>query len=274
MIDMAVVGGGLAGGLAALAVRRAHPELNVAIFEAGDSLGGNHRWSWFASDLDAPGTQLMAGFATTKWSGGYDVAFPGHTRHLSSPYRSLASRDFDAALRSELPAAAIRTQARAAKLAAGGVTLASGEHIAARCVIDCRDFTPSAQLRGGFVHPLTSYTLPFAVANALALARHARLPGDQLAALFEDRAQRHWQATRFYRSLGRMLFDAAEPEERYRVFERFYRLREPLIERFYAGNSSTADKLRILSGKPPVSVLAAIRALLGKGSPLVHERSQ
>ncbi|MCZ4264654.1 lycopene beta-cyclase CrtY [Erythrobacter sp. G21629-S1] len=391
MIDMAVVGGGLAGGLAALAVRRAHPELNVAIFEAGDSLGGNHRWSWFASDLDAPGTQLMAGFATTEWSGGYDVAFPGHTRHLSSPYRSLASRDFDAALRSELPAAAIRTQARAAKLAAGGVTLASGEHIAARCVIDCRDFTPSAQLRGGwqvfvgrhlrtrtahgvadpivmdtrvaqhgayrfvytlplgpnelfvedtyyadepaldraalearidryctamgwhgdrlggetgvlpvitggdfaayrpalggagvvrsgarggFVHPLTSYTLPFAVANALALARHARLSGDQLAALFEDRAQRHWQATRFYRSLGRMLFDAAEPEERYRVFERFYRLREPLIERFYAGNSSTADKLRILSGKPPVSVLAAIRALLGKGSPLVHERSQ
>ncbi|MEP0560126.1 MAG: lycopene cyclase family protein, partial [Qipengyuania citrea] len=99
MIDMAVVGGGLAGGLAALAVRRAHPELNVAIFEAGDSLGGNHRWSWFASDLDAPGTQLMAGFATTEWSGGYDVAFPGHTRHLSSPYRSLASRDFDAALR-------------------------------------------------------------------------------------------------------------------------------------------------------------------------------
>ena len=303
MIDMAVVGGGLAGGLAALAVRRAHPELNVAIFEAGDSLGGNHRWSWFASDLDAPGTKLIAGFATTEWSGGYDVAFPGHTRHLSSPYRSLASRDFDAALRSELPATAIRTQARAAKLAAGGVTLASGEHIAARCVIDCRDFTPSAQLRGGWqvfvgrhlrtrtahggADPIVMdtrvaqhgayrfvYTLPFAVANALALARHARLPGDQLAALFEDRAQRHWQATRFYRSLGRMLFDAAEPEERYRVFERFYRLREPLIERFYAGNSSTADKLRILSGKPPVSVLAAIRALLGKGSPLVHERSQ
>ncbi len=74
MIDMAVVGGGLAGGLAALAVRRAHPELNIAIFEAGESLGGNHRWSWFASDLDAPGTQLMAGFATTAWSGGSDVA--------------------------------------------------------------------------------------------------------------------------------------------------------------------------------------------------------
>ena len=135
----------------------------------------------------------------------------------------------------------------------------------------CSAFADNAAAKASFA------SSPFAdnaVANALALARHARLPGDQLAALFEDRAQRHWQATRFYRSLGRMLFDAAEPEERYRVFERFYRLREPLIERFYAGNSSTADKLRILSGKPPVSVLAAIRALLGKGSPLVHERSQ
>ena len=71
-----------------------------------------------------------------------------------------------------------------------------------------------------------------------------------------------------------MLFDAARPEERYRVFERFYRLREPLVERFYAGRPTRADKLRILSGKPPVPVLAAIRALLGKGSPLVHERSQ
>ena len=127
--------------------------------------------------------------------------------------------------------------------------------------------------RGGFVHPLTSYTLPFAVANALVLAREARLPGEQLAALFDKRARDHWRAMRFYRSLGRMLFDAAQPEERYRVFERFYRLREPLVERFYAGRTTRLDKLRILSGKPPVSVFAAIRALLGKGRPLVHERS-
>ena len=128
--------------------------------------------------------------------------------------------------------------------------------------------------RGGFTHPLTSYTLPFAVANALVLAREAMLPGEQLAALFEKRAHDHWRAMRFFRRLGRMLFDAARPDERYRIFERFYRLREPLIERFYAGAPTYGDKLRILSGKPPVPVTDAVRALLGKGSPLVHEKPQ
>ncbi|MEX0342733.1 MAG: lycopene cyclase family protein, partial [Erythrobacter sp.] len=127
--------------------------------------------------------------------------------------------------------------------------------------------------RGGFTHPLDSYTLPFAVADALALARQASLPAAQPATSFDARAHAHWRATSFYRLLGRMLFDAAKPLERYRVFERFYRLREPLIERFYAGCSTRADKLRILSGKPPVPVIAAIGALLGKGSPLVHERT-
>ena len=391
VIDMAIVGGGLAGGLAALAVQHAHPHLRLALFEAGEALGGNHRWSWFASDLDPDGAALLARFPATEWAGGYDVFFPRHNRTLGSAYRSLASRDFDATLRRELPSEAIRTRCSVADVAPRHITLASGEQVAARAVVDCRDFTPSPHLRGGwqlfmgqhlrtpaphgvsrpivmdarvrqhdayrfvytlplgtdelfvedtyyadspaldrdalsgridrycdkmawqgeiigsetgvlpvitggdfaayrrglgppgivhsgarggFTHPLTSYTLPFAVANALVLARHASLPGDQLAALFEKRARDHWRATRFYRRLGRMLFDAAKPEERYRVFERFYHLREPLIERFYAGRSTPADKLRILSGKPPVPVLAAVGALLGKGTPLVHERAQ
>ena len=55
------------------------------------------------------------------------------------------------------------------------------------------------------------------------------------------------------------------------MFERFYRLPEPLIERFYAARSTRFDKLRILSGKPPVPISRAVTALLGKGAPLVHE---
>ena len=128
-----------------------------------------------------------------------------------------------------------------------------------------------AGARGGFVHPLTSYTLPFAVENALVIAREAKLPGEQLAALFEKRAQDHWKRTDFYRSLGRMLFQGAAPEERYRIFEHFYRLPEPLIERFYAARSTLSDKARVLIGKPPIPIPAAVRALLGKGAPLVHE---
>jgi lycopene beta-cyclase len=54
-----------------------------------------------------------------------------------------------------------------------------------------------AGARGGFGHPLTSYTLPFAVETALALAAEAELPGAGMAAMLEARAQRHWRATRF-----------------------------------------------------------------------------
>jgi lycopene beta-cyclase len=58
-----------------------------------------------------------------------------------------------------------------------------------------------------------------------------------------------------------LLFGAAAPHERYRVLERFYRLSGPLIARFYAGSSTGLDKLRILSGKPPVPLLRALRVL-------------
>ena len=121
---------------------------------------------------------------------------------------------------------------------------------------------------GGFVHPLTSYTLPFAVENALAIAALPDLSGENLAAMLSARGERHWQTTRFYRDLGRMLFDAAEPGARYRIFQRFYRLPEGLIERFYSARTTFADKARILCGKPPVSIPRALLARAGKGNRL------
>ena len=48
--DVAIVGGGLAGGLIALALHRAHPEIRFQLIEAGKALGGHHRWSWFGSE--------------------------------------------------------------------------------------------------------------------------------------------------------------------------------------------------------------------------------
>jgi lycopene beta-cyclase len=43
------------------------------------------------------------------------------------------------------------------------------------------------------------------------------------------------------------------------VLEHFYRLPEALIERFYADRLSALDRLRILSGRPPVPLLEAVR---------------
>ena len=61
-----------------------------------------------------------------------------------------------------------------------------------------------------------------------------------------------------------MLFCAAEPDQRYRIFERFYGLSDPLIRRFYAGRLKWTDKVRVLTGKPPVPVLQALRCLIDR----------
>ena len=388
--DIIIAGGGLAGGLMALALARLPNPPRVLLLEAGATLGGNHRWSWFASDLAPEGTALMAPFRKSLWDGGHEVHFGPDARRLAAPYRSLTSEDFDAALHRELAPGTIRTGADVAELDAGGVTLGDGERIRARAVIDCRGFVPSPHLAGGwqvfmgrhlhttcphgveapiimdatveqrdgyrfvyvlplgahdlfvedtyfnnsplldraalsrrldayaaahgwggtiegsetgvlpvitggnfaafqaaqripgvavagaragFGHPLTSYTLPFAVETALAVASESDLPGGQLAALLESRARHHWGATRFYRLLGRMLF-ASAPTKRQAIFSHFYRLPDPLIERFYAARSTLGDQARILCGRPPLPISRALGALLHGGQPLAERQAE
>ena len=111
----------------------------------------------------------------------------------------------------------------------------------------------------GMFHATTGYSLPDAVRTAAALP--SLVDRSDFAEVLRDRARTSWRRQRFYRMLGAMLFRAAEPDVRYRIFERFYRLSPRLIARFYAGRSTTADKLRILSGKPPVPIGRAIAAL-------------
>lgn len=117
-------------------------------------------------------------------------------------------------------------------------------------------------VRAGLFHPTTGYSLPLAVETALALA-HA-WPLDDPAAFLRGRAARAWSGGGFYRMLDRMLFRAARPHERYRVLEHFYRLPRPLVERFYAGRSTWVDRMKVLSGRPPVPIAAAVRALTGR----------
>ena len=393
--DVIIVGGGLAGGLIALALHRHAPDCRFLVIEAGRTFGGHHRWSWFETDILAHERDLMAGFTLNGWDEGYDITFPRLSRTLPTSYRSLASAEFHRALTEELPADRVRLGTKVASLDAGGVTLADGTRLAARNVIDCRAFKSSKALnggwqvflgqqfrceephgltrpvimdasvdqvapygneaayrfvyvlplsetdvfiedtyyadqpkmdaevlkgrvaeyarrngwkgevvdqeagilpvvsggdfnaalaevaipgvalagaRGGFSHPLTSYTLPFAVDNALAIARliaaRPDVSGAELAAFCHRRAKRHWRATAYYRVLSRMLFQAAEPHKRVVVFEHFYALRGALVERFYAGRSTWPDRLRILTGKPPVAIPRAMRALFFPGKPL------
>ncbi len=116
-------------------------------------------------------------------------------------------------------------------------------------------------LRAALFHPVTGYSLPDAVRFADAVAGLSDLSGSALFAFSRDWSRARWQERAYYRLLNRMLFRAAAPDERYRVLERFYGLSDALIARFYAGQSTWGDKLRVLAGKPPVPIGRAIACL-------------
>ncbi len=120
-------------------------------------------------------------------------------------------------------------------------------------------------LRAALFHPTTGYSLPDAVALAEAICDLEVIDAASVSALVRARSIRLWRERGFFRLLNRMLFRAARPGERYRVLERFYGLAEPLIGRFYAANLTGLDKLRLVSGKPPVPVGAAVKCLREKG---------
>ena len=121
---------------------------------------------------------------------------------------------------------------------------------------------PCSGLRAGLFHATTGYSLPAAVTIADLVARALPCNANLLSQQIEQFARQQWRAQRFFRQLNRMLFLAGEPEQRWRVMQRFYRLDAELIGRFYAGQLRLSDKIRILSGKPPVPIGAALRALL------------
>ena len=121
--------------------------------------------------------------------------------------------------------------------------------------------TAKAGLRAGLFHPTTGYSLPDAIRLAAAIAKADDLSSAALHDLTYGMAKHAWAKRGFYRMLDTMLFRAAAPHERYRILERFYRLKPALIGRFYAGQSTLMDKARILTGKPPIPIPRAIRAI-------------
>jgi lycopene beta-cyclase len=120
---------------------------------------------------------------------------------------------------------------------------------------------PRSGMRAALFHPTTGFSLPEAVRFADDLARLPRLQSEELYPWVRERSMRLWRSGAFFRFLNRMLFRAAEPELRYIVMRRFYRLSERLIHRFYAGRPTLADKIRILTGKPPVPIGRALKCL-------------
>lgn len=121
---------------------------------------------------------------------------------------------------------------------------------------------PVSGLRAALFHPTTGYSLPNAVRLAELIAAQRELSAPALASVIEAHARSVWRSQAFFRALNRMLYLAGRPEAREQVLAHFYRLPEHLVGRFYGQRLSLADKLRIVSGRPPVPVTAALRAVL------------
>ncbi|WP_294394395.1 lycopene beta-cyclase CrtY [uncultured Sphingomonas sp.] len=378
-VDVLIGGGGLAGGLLALALAERRPDLAIVLVEPGARIGGNHIWSFFDSDVAPDMRWLVEPLVSCRWMGN-DVRFQGHARTLSGGYNSIESEQLDAAVRALVaPEAIIRAAVTA--LDGAGAVLANGRRIRARAVIDARgaagslsplrlgwqkfvgrmlrlrdphglsrpvimdaavdqtdgyrfvyvlpfddrrvfvedtyytttpdldvddlrtridgyaarrgwvvetvereeaaalpiamggrfdafwpttDPVPRIGMAAGLFHPMTGYSLPDAVRTAKLVCGLPDLSTPILAKALRDDAVGAWRQRGFYRLLTRMLFLAAEPPERHRLLERFYRLDEGLIARFYAGRSSTLDKARVLVGKPPVPLRRALVAATAK----------
>ena len=387
--DVAIVGGGLAGGLIALALAKRHPGLDVRLIEGGTRIGGNHLWSFFATDIAPADRWIIEPLICYDWAS-YDIAFPAHGRTIDAHYYSIESERLDAVVRAALPDHAVMTGQRVAELGPNGVLLQNGDRIDAKGVIDARGagdyaaldlgwqkfvgreyalatphqvarpmvmdatvpqvdgyrfvyvlpFSPTrlfvedtyysdtpdlyrpqpggqnsdpigerltsyvadggwavdhvvreeqgalpvalggdfeaywrgggrgvakAGMRAALFHPTTGYSLPDAVRTASLIARAGDLSGGALHELTHGFAAQTWRGRGFYRMLDKMLYRAGEPDERYRILERFYRLNPALVGRFYAGQTTMIDQARILLGKPPVKISAAIRAIMSNG---------
>jgi len=120
---------------------------------------------------------------------------------------------------------------------------------------------PCSGMRAALFHPTTGYSLPEAVRLADALAALDPFTSEAAVALVRASSLALWRRSAFYRFLNRMLFRAAAPGERYRVLEHFYRQPDGLVRRFYAGRPSLVDRVRLLSGRPPVPVARAARCV-------------
>lgn len=93
MHDYIIIGGGLQGGLLALAIRQHHPKASMLLIERESTIGGNHTWSFHPKDVPAESRAWIDPLVTSRWQN-YVVRFPGFERRVDLPYASISSNHF------------------------------------------------------------------------------------------------------------------------------------------------------------------------------------
>ena len=105
---------------------------------------------------------------------------------------------------------------------------------------------------GGWCHVATGYSMPLAIrfAEVVAVSQPRDLAASVGAVFLQDASRRA-----FSRFLNRLLFCLVKPQDRWKIFRRFYGvLGEDRIARFYSHRFTVFDAARIVIGKPPTGL--------------------
>ncbi len=147
--DCVIAGGGLAGGLVALALAARRPASRVALVEADDRLGGNHTWSFHDSDVSDANRGWLAPVVAHRWSR-HAVRFPGQSHELAAGYATITSSQFDAVVQARCRAAGLTVACGEEVVAVDGdvVRTASGRVFQAPVILDARGLAEGHGLAG------------------------------------------------------------------------------------------------------------------------------
>lgn len=148
MLDLVLVGGGLANGLLAWRLVMTRPDISFVVLEAGSTLGGNHTWSFHGTDVTKSQLEWLWVLCAKSWPS-HDVVFSGEPRRIGGGYHSIKSDDFHWKLMEQLKDR-VRLRTKVTEVTATKVTLASGEVIEAKAVIDGRGFSSAPSWPCGY----------------------------------------------------------------------------------------------------------------------------
>ncbi len=142
--DLALVGGGLANSLIAYRLATQRPSVRLLLIERAPSLGGNHTWSFHATDLTAEQHTWLAPFVSYSWQS-YQVRFPRFARRIDSGYLSVTSARLHEVVNDALDTGAmLNTEVESVN--PQEVILQGGHRLQARAVIDGRGDSRSEHL--------------------------------------------------------------------------------------------------------------------------------
>ena len=132
-----IAGGGIAGCLAALAMARFRPDIELMIVEERDRFGGDLHQLLFDDEVTDEARPLLAPIVEQHWPG-YFVAFPGFSRKLKAPCAGFGVEGVHRAMLAALRPDQFRLGVRIVAVRDDALVLDDGETIKAEGAIDAR----------------------------------------------------------------------------------------------------------------------------------------